>query len=422
MTLVLAPFTARTWRQTLHLLIGALVSVLALAFVVVTACAMLASVTVVGLAVLGPIVVAARSVGVMERARARRLLGLRVTTPAPFARGRPGPVGWVRDALADTTGWRCLLYSLIAAPVGVAQAYLVGLWWLLSLTSLCYPLWYGFVPVNSGHHSDEITIGAWHWYPDTWPYPMLVCAVGLVGVVCAPWLVSGLTRLDQLRIRGLLGPSAGEELVRALRRHRTRAVEQAGSQLRRIERDLHDGAQARLVALAMELGRAREDIARGRDPDRIAARVATAHEQAKQSLVELRDLARGIYPAVLTDLGLDGAVPLLTAHCPVPVHTDIEVPDRPDDTVEATAYFCIAELLTNVAKHSHASSATVRVRRGADLLLIEVSDDGVGGAAAGSAGGLAGLSARVDSLGGAITLSSPPHGPTRITMELPCAL
>jgi signal transduction histidine kinase len=417
-----APFTARTWRETLHLLLGAAVSAVALFFVVAAAYAMLASITVVGLVLLGSVVVAARSVGVLERARVRRLLALDVAAPGRRDRKRPGVVGWVRDALTDTMGWRCLLHSLIAVPVGAVQAYLVGVWWLLSVSTLTYPLWYRFAPLNNGHRSDEISIGGWHWYPDAWPYPLLVCAIGLIGVLAAPWLVSGLATLDRLRVRILLAPTTDNDQVRVSERRRTRAVEQTGTQLRRIERDLHDGAQARMVALALQLGRARDDIESGLSPQQVAVRVTAAHEEAKQALVELRDLARGIYPAVLNDLGLDGAVPLLTTRCPVPVSTDIDVPHRPDGAVETTAYFCIAELLTNIAKHSHATAASVLIRRDADHLLIEVEDDGRGGASVGSGGGLEGLAARVDTIGGHLTMSSPTGGPTRIRMELPCAL
>ncbi|MFG1672988.1 sensor histidine kinase [Micromonospora sp. NPDC049282] len=421
-TVLRAPLRARPWRETLHLLLGAGMSAVALLLVVLTVYATLASVTVVGLALLGCVVTAARSVGTLERARARRLLRFRLPPAPPRIRRHPGSLGWVRDALTDPVGWRCLLHSLVAVPVGIAQAYLVGMWWLLSLSALGYPLWARLVPSDGAHRSDEVRIGGWHWYPDTWPYPVLVGAVGLVGVLVAPWLVAGLAGLDRIRLRRMLAPAGARERVAASERRRTRAVEQSGSHLRRIERDLHDGVQARVVVLAMELGRARDDIESGVSTPQLTARVAAAHEEAKLALVELRDLARGIYPAVLNDLGLEGALPLLTARCPVPVGADVRVPHRPDRAVEATAYFCVAELLTNITKHSEATRASVRVRRRADLLLIEVSDDGRGGAAVVAGGGLAGVAARVDSVEGTITVSSPVGGPTRVEMELPCAL
>jgi signal transduction histidine kinase len=218
-------------------------------------------------------------------------------------------------------------------------------------------------------------------------------------------------------MRTLLG-GPRRDRAEVLERQRDHAVEQAGAHLRRIERDLHDGAQVRMVALAMELGRAREDIEQGRDA---RDRIAVAHEEAKRALVELRELARGIYPAVLTDLGLDGAVPLLTARCPVPVDVDVDVAARPSTTVEGTAYFCVGELIANVAKHSGAAAAAISIRRRGDTLRVEVRDDGVGGAVAYPGGGLAGLADRVDSMGGSLAVSSPPGGPTLVTVELPCA-
>jgi signal transduction histidine kinase len=144
------------------------------------------------------------------------------------------------------------------------------------------------------------------------------------------------------------------------------------------------------------------------------------YEEAKQALVELREHARGIYPAVLTDLGLDGAIPMLTARCPVPVTVDIVVTERPGAVAEATAYFCVGELLANISKHSGAAAGWVRVRRHSDRLRVEVGDDGIGGAVTQPAGGLAGLADRVDSVGGQLTVSSPSGGPTLVTVELPC--
>jgi signal transduction histidine kinase len=418
--LLAAPVRARTWRETGHLLLGPVVSAAGLVFAVVTLYSLVASVTVIGLGMLAAVVVGARLIGVLERARARLLLGVHLPAPPPVSRARPGLAGLVRAGLGDRAGWRCLLYGVLAAPVGVAQAYFVALWWGLSLITAAYPLWYRLQPLTDGHHGDRITIGGWRWYPDEWPYPLLMSAVGLAGVLVAPWLVHGLVAVDRLRLRLLTVRASPEDPLRTLERRRDHAVEQAGAHLRRIERDLHDGAQVRMVALAMELGRARAELADGTDPQRAAARVAAAHEEAKQALVELRDLARGIYPAVLTDLGLDGAVPMLAARCPVPVTTDIDLPDRPDRTTEATAYFCVGELLANVSKHSGAAVARVTVRRRGSWLRVEVGDDGIGGAVAHPAGGLAGLADRVDSVGGSLTVSSPFGGPTVVTVELPC--
>ncbi|HEX8631170.1 MAG TPA: sensor domain-containing protein [Catenuloplanes sp.] len=415
------PLRARTWRETGHLLLGALVALACLLVVVLTVYAAVASVTVIGLVLLAAVVRGARWIAVIERARARVLLGLPLPGPGAPARTRPGLSGWVRDALADPGGWRCVLYAVLAVPVGTAQAYLVALWWAVSLAGLTYPGWYRLPPVRDGHRADDVTVGSfWRWYPDDWPYPLLVSVIGVAGVLAAPWLVHGFTALDRLRLGLLTGGADRDERVRTLERRRGHAVEQAGAHLRRIERDLHDGAQVRMVALAMELGRARADLAAGGDLAQAAQRVATAHEDAKQALVELRELARGIYPAVLTDLGLDGAVPMLTARCPVPVTADIDLTARAPAVLEATAYFCVGELLANLSKHSGAATGWVRIRGRGGVLRVEVGDDGVGGAAAHPGGGLAGLSDRVDGVGGSLTISSPAGGPTVVRVDLPC--
>jgi signal transduction histidine kinase len=195
-------------------------------------------------------------------------------------------------------------------------------------------------------------------------------------------------------------------------------VDAADADRRRIERDLHDGAQARLVSLAMELGRAKAHF--DDDPERAKALVTQAHEDAKTALVELRNLVRGVHPPVLSDRGLDAALSGLAAICPVPVTVQVDVAKRPSATVEAVAYFVVAESLTNVAKHSGAAGATVTVRSESDVLHVVVRDDGRGGAAATGAG-LAGLADRVQAVDGHLSIDSPAGGPTVIEVEIPCA-
>ena len=415
-----ALFAPRTWRETLHLMLGALVGVAAAAYLLLAGYALVFSLTIVGLVVLAALVRGARWLGVVERARARALLGLEVPAPPPAPRGPAGLVGWVRAGLADVVGWRELLYALLAVPAGLLQGVLVVLLWGESLVLLTYPLWFRLQPYERGHYGGPLGWSGWSWHFDVWPGPLVLSLLGLVGLLATPWVVRALAALDRRRIAGLLGPSRLAERVRLLEQRRQQAVDASGSQLRRLERDLHDGAQARIVALAMELGQAREELEHSGAPRRAAVRVAAAHEEAKRALVELRDLARGIYPAVLTDLGLEGAVPLLTACCPVPVASQLQVPQRPTAAVEAATYFCIAELLTNVAKHSGARSASVRIWCQGGQLLVEVRDDGVGGAVARQGGGLAGLVDRVESIDGHLRLSSPVGGPTLVRVELPC--
>jgi signal transduction histidine kinase len=195
------------------------------------------------------------------------------------------------------------------------------------------------------------------------------------------------------------------------------AADTAAADLRRIERDLHDGAQARLVALAMDLGLAREKAAE--DPGAAARMVDEAHGEVKLALRELRDLARGIHPAVLTDRGLDAALSSVASRCAVPVTVTVDLPERPAPATEGTAYFAVCELLENVSRHAGASRASVDVWRSGDRLLVEVADDGRGGADPTAGGGLAGLSARLGAVDGVLAVRSPAGGPTTVTAELP---
>ncbi len=207
------------------------------------------------------------------------------------------------------------------------------------------------------------------------------------------------------------------ERIDVLTTTRAAAADAQAAELRRIERDLHDGAQARLVALAMDLGMARERM--DTDPDDARARVAEAHDEAKRALVELRDLARGIHPAVLTDRGLAAAIGSLAATGTVPTDVEVSIDGRLEPAIEAAAYFTVSEALANAAKHSGATSVSVRVAREGSLLRVSVSDDGRGGADA-SGGGLTGLRRRLAAHDGTLTVTSPPRGGTLLEAELPC--
>jgi signal transduction histidine kinase len=224
-------------------------------------------------------------------------------------------------------------------------------------------------------------------------------------------------------VRGLCGPSGAAELqhrVEELSESREASVDAAEAERRRIERDLHDGAQQRLVALAMDLGLAKERLERGDDPAGTVLLVGQAHDEAKRAITDLRELVRGIHPAVLADRGLDAALSSVAARCPIPVDLQVDLPERPPAPVEATAYFVVTEALTNVAKHSRARGARVRVSRRGPMVTVEVTDDGVGGAVVQEAGGLAGLADRVRAVEGTLRLASPPGGPTTLLAELPC--
>jgi signal transduction histidine kinase len=238
--------------------------------------------------------------------------------------------------------------------------------------------------------------------------------------------VRGLAVLHRLLIRGLLGRRRGDERVRELEAARAQVVDDSATTLRRIERDLHDGTQAQLAALAMTLGQAKEKLERRPDvpfdPAGALDLVGVAHQHAKEALVELRDLARGIHPPAL-DLGLDAALATLVARSAVPATLRADIPTRPDQAIETIAYFSVAELLANVAKHSRATSATVDVGMRDGMLLMQVRDDGVGGAqigrSAGGGSGLLGLRGRVRAVDGELLVHSPTGGPTVIDVQLP---
>ncbi|MFE3939755.1 sensor histidine kinase, partial [Streptomyces goshikiensis] len=247
-------------------------------------------------------------------------------------------------------------------------------------------------------------------------------------LLAAPWPAALLTRLDSAAAATHRGPNrarALERRVEDLAESRAGVLDAADLERRRIERDLHDGAQQRLVSLAMNLG-----IARATLPDlppEAKAVIDEAHREAKEAIEELNSLVRGLHPAVLEDRGLDAALSGLAARAPLPVELTVDMGTRPGPTVEAVAYFVVSEALANVAKHARAKACSVRVdrmpdRRRGDLLRLVVTDDGVGGADPAGGTGLVGLRKRVGSVDGTIMINSPLGGPTVVTVELPCGL
>jgi signal transduction histidine kinase len=229
--------------------------------------------------------------------------------------------------------------------------------------------------------------------------------------------------VDERAALALLGPSAAEQLelrVAALARSRSEVVAAADAERRRIERDLHDGAQQQLVALAMNLGMARAGL--GDDVSPATRKVIEqAHEDAVAALAGLRELVRGLHPAVLNDRGLDAALSGIVARAPLPVRLRLDVTPRCSPSIEAIAYFTVSEALTNIARHARANAAEVTVQRAGGRLKIVVADDGRGGATAGADGtGLRGLAQRAAAVDGSLTVHSPAGGPTTITAELPC--
>ncbi|MET7932493.1 sensor domain-containing protein [Streptomyces sp. NPDC005322] len=364
-------FPAQTWKEIAHLLANLPLGIIGFVYAVTwLSVGVGMSITVVGLPLLALGLLGSRLFGRFERARARALLSVRIEEPSPMPRRRDGGFfGWLWTSLRDPVGWRSTLYAGIRLP-----------WGVLTFTTTLTGLFVG------------------------WPV--------------LPWVARALTNVDRALVRGLLSPSDElERRIAELESDRGTVVDTAAADLRRIERDLHDGAQARLVALAMGLGLAKEKLEE--DPEAAARMVDEAHGEVKLALQELRDLARGIHPAILTDRGLGPALSAVAARCTVPVTVSVELADRPAPAIEGIAYFSVSELLQNISKHSGARRAEVELWRSESRLLIQVRDDGRGGATTDGGSGLAGLAERLGSVDGLFVVDSPSGGPTTVTAELP---
>jgi signal transduction histidine kinase len=351
----------------------------------------------------GPVLALAAVQGLtaLQRSRLHSTLGLDIPVRSRAAESRPWPIGpWFSAAT-----WRQLGFHLLSIFTGVAGGGLVAACWLAPVAAIVY-LVAGRPPAAAGAAA-------------------VVAAAGLL--LAAPWLARLVTRTDETLARALLGPSHSEELVlrlESLTRSRADIVAATDAERRRIERDLHDGAQQRLVSLAMNLGMARSRFTSAPEPVRQA--IADAHDEAVLALAEMREFIRGLHPAVLNDRGLDAALSGLAARAPLPVRLRVDAARPASPSVEAVAYFIVSEALTNVVKHAQATQAEVTVTRRGDVLRIAVTDDGSGGAvlpegdAAGAGTGLRGLAQRAAAVDGTLTIDSPPGGPTVIAAELPC--
>ncbi|WP_328763374.1 sensor histidine kinase [Streptomyces sp. NBC_00272] len=415
-----APVEGRTWREFGYLLLGLPLSLLyfSLAITGVTLGAGLL-VTFLGIPVLAGVLAMCRGFGRVERARARGLLGVDIAEPAPPRVKKPGPVAAMGALLRSGSAWRHALYSVIHLPWSVFAFTLALVFWVYGWAFLLYPVWFWVFPAYTDMPGLQLfQNGDYTFYLDSPVEIALACLVGLGFTLATPWVLRALTTVDRVLVGGLLGPSRLDHRVTELESDRGVVVDTAAADLRRIERDLHDGAQARLVALAMDLGLAKEKLAE--DPRAAARMVDEAHGEVKIALQELRDLARGIHPAVLTDRGLDAALSSVASRCAVPVRVSVDLPERPASAVEGIAYFTVSELLQNISKHSGARTAGVDVWRSGGRLLIQVADDGRGGAStAGPGTGLAGLAERLDAVDGVLVVDSPADGGTTVTAELP---
>jgi signal transduction histidine kinase len=359
---------------------------------------------------------AARRLGSLQRLLAARLLGVRVDAPP----ARSGP------ALRDAAGWRVVAYLLAKLPISLIELYAV-FFWIGGLVNLSYPLlWGAFRNHPPGARLSPVPVftpfglfGDGTFQVTTLPGTFVAAAAGAAMLLAAPWVTRAITSADAWLIAGLLGPRRLAQRVHDLELSRALAVDDSAAMLRRLERNLHDGAQIRLATLALNLGMARKKLG-DEVPDVAAARelVDAALRGAKDALGELRDLARGIHPPVL-DNGLADAFASLAADSAIPVELEVSLPVRPTPAIETIAYFCTAELLANAARHSLASKITVRAAEARQVLRLTVTDDGTGGADPARGTGLSGLRQRVAVVDGVLTIASPPGGPTTITVDLP---
>jgi signal transduction histidine kinase len=354
----------------------------------------------------------ARGLGRIERSRANAFDVVPIADPIPPLT-RPTWLGRLSERLHSKPRWREIGYLVALLPVGTVGYALAAAAWGGSLALAALPAYVGSLPGDTAkfYFFEVGRDGAW-----------VAMAVGIVGLVyIAPWITVGIASAQGSMARSLLGPTHEAELaaqVTLAETGRTAAVDSAEAERRRIERDLHDGAQQRLVALAANLGAARERLEQ--EPEQGREMVAVAHEEAKAALAEIRDLVRGIHPVILEDRGLDAALSAVVARSQVPVSLDVQMAKRPPPAVESTAYFVVNEALTNIARHARATRAHVSIARAGDRLVVEVRDDGIGGADAAGGSGLQGLRDRVAGLGGSMYVISPAGGPTTISVELPC--
>jgi signal transduction histidine kinase len=343
----------------------------------------------------------------MQRHRFWSLLGIEILKP-------PTVHGSLRhrlvSGLRSEATWRQLGYHLVVGPAIAAGGMLTLAIWAAGAGLASIYGWARLFPSFAG-------VGSLGDKPRT-----LATVCGILLLLVAPAVAAAVAWLDSRAGRALLGPSRAADLerkVESLAESRAGVVDAADAERRRIERDLHDGAQQRLVSLAMNLGLARATLTDLPEP--VMQVIADAHEEAKAALAELRNLVRGLHPAVLEDRGLDAALSGIAARAPLPVRVDVAVPERASPTIEAVAYFVVSECLTNIARHSGATQAGIDVKRTGDTLVIQVTDNGVGGADPAGGTGLASLARRAKSVDGSLQIESPAGGPTVIAVELPCA-
>ncbi|RDI63267.1 sensor histidine kinase [Nocardia pseudobrasiliensis] len=427
-TFLRAPFQARTWKEFAYLLVVMVLGGFAMLYILMMyPISAGASIFLLGIP-LAAVLLGGRVWGRIYRTLSGALLDTPIPAPPPF-QPRPGLFGWFRSVFTDLTSWRALVFLVAEVALGFFGGYVIMVTIAMTVfTAISVVPWALANPTNvdaegNVHHS-LAQFG--DYYIDTWPRALGMSAVGVLACFLLPWLIRGVCWVHRLLTLALLTPTARDRRMIELQESRRVAVEDSAATLRRLERDLHDGTQARLVTIAMTLGRAEERIAEGADA---ATLIADARASSKEAITELRELVRGIHPPAL-ELGLEPALETLAARCAIPVELRMHLTRRPSPAIEAIAYFSVAELLTNVVKHAGAERAWVTVLPAeAGAMAVAVRDNGRGGVLqptapngeAVVAGGLSGLAARARAVDGNLTVDSPVGGPTVVTLTLPIA-
>ena len=427
------PFRRQSWAE-----LGFFLASSALAFAGVFALAAIGliglplTVVFAGVVILAGGLRAARGLGRWQRALARQILGEDIAEPEPFT-ARPGLFGWLRASFADRAAWGSVGYLLAKVPLTIFGVWFALGIWVEALFDVASPLTGGGGTARFGAFDRLFNQG--NGGPGPGPARHLsVFVIGVVLLFIAPWAMRLVVYLDRGMMHFLLGPGAAASRVRSLEESRSKTLDAATETLRRIERNLHDGTQAQLVALAMRLGQAKEKLElldasglqttdRSGEIESIRRLVDEAHRGAKEAITDLRDLARGIHPPAL-DTGLENALATLAARSPVPTEVAVSVQTRSSPAIEAITYFCAAELLANVAQHAQATRASLTCAQHGPWLRVVVRDNGTGGAAINrgaltSSSGLAGLADRVGAVDGHLSIASPAGGPTAVTVDLP---
>lgn len=401
-TIARAPVSRRTWREAAYATVSLAPAVPTFLLSILGLVAGALSVIAVGLPLLALVLLLARSARTMFRRPARAIVGWDGPPARPLRAG--GPVRTARAVLRDPAAWRALVYCLVKLPLALVTVYGTVIGLAAGLLGITAPVWW------------FVSHDAWGLMPvGSWPHTLRLAVQGAAVLLVVPWFLRFLVGLDHVLVRALLEPSADAERIAALERSRAHLADDASSGLARIERDLHDGTQARFVTLGMALSRLERHVA----PDGKEI-LGSAQAIVGDGLAELREIIRGMHPPALDD-GLSVALATLVSRSPVPADLRDHLRTMPPPAAAAALYFAAAELLTNVARHAAASHAVVTLDDTDDAFSLKVWDDGAGGAGprAPSGTGLDGLRRRAEALDGTLLVVSPAGGPTRVVLTLP---